>query len=65
MGRHARVDDGRTTLRLDPHLKRRATLYAIRRSLTLTALVEEGLRLVMTQGKDRKGGLARMKGSTS
>jgi len=44
-------------------LKRRATLYAIRRSLTLTALVEEGLRLVMTQGKDRKGGLARMKGT--
>ena len=53
MGRHARVDDGRTTLRLDPHLKRRATLYAIRRSLTLTALVEEGLRLVMAPGKEQ------------
>jgi len=52
MGRHARVDDGRTTLRLDPHLKRRATLYAIRRSLTLTKLVEAGLRLVMAQGKE-------------
>jgi len=53
MGRHARVDDGRTTLRLDPHLKRRATLYAIRRSLTLTKLVEEGLRRVMAHGKEQ------------
>ena len=53
MGRHARVDDGRTTLRLDPQLKRRATLYAIRRNLTLTELVEEGLRLVMAQGKEQ------------
>ena len=53
MGRHARVDDGRTTLRLDPQLKRRATLYAIRRNLTLTALVEAGLRLVMAQGKEQ------------
>jgi len=52
MGRHARVDDGRTTLRLDPRLKRRATLYAIRRSLTLTKVVEDGLRLVMAQGKE-------------
>ncbi len=53
MGRHARVDDGRTTLRLDPHLKRRATLYAIRRSLTLPKLVEEGLRRVMAHGKEQ------------
>ena len=35
---------------LDPKLKERATVWAVRNGTTLTALVEEGLRLVMAKG---------------
>jgi hypothetical protein len=42
----------RTTLRLDSRLLDRARSEARRRNTTITALVEEGLRLVLDAGED-------------
>ena len=39
-----------TTLRLDDELHRRAEMEAARRGITLTQLVEEGLRAQLEQG---------------
>lgn len=44
----------RTTVRLDDRLLERAKREALRRSLTLTALIEEGLRLVMCRPATRR-----------
>jgi hypothetical protein len=49
MGRRA-GGSGKTTLDLDPKLKQRAVLWAIRNGTTLSDMVEEGLRLVMARG---------------
>ena len=49
MGRQA-TKSGKTTLDLDPKLKERAAVWALRNSLTLKEMVEEGLRLVMAKG---------------
>ncbi len=49
MSRHMGPASARTTIRLDESLLDHAKLEAQRRGLTLTALVEEGLRLVMAR----------------
>ena len=49
MGRRATAG-GKTTLDLDPKLKERAAVWAVRNGTTLRAMVEEGLRLVMAKG---------------
>ena len=49
MGRRA-TKGGKTTLVLDPKLKGRAAVWAIRHGLTLREMVEVGLRLVMAKG---------------
>ena len=49
MGRRA-TKSGKTTLDLDPRLKERAAVWAVRNSTTLKEMVEEGLRLVMAKG---------------
>lgn len=41
----------RTTIRLDDAFLARAKKEALRRGKTLTALIEEGLRMVMAQGE--------------
>jgi len=41
---------GKTTLDLDPRLKERAAVWAVRNNATLREMVEEGLRLVMAKG---------------
>ena len=41
----------RTTVRLDPTLAKKAKQLAIRRGTTLTALIEEGLRLVLARSE--------------
>ena len=53
MGRYARAHSGRTTLNIDPKLKARATLYAIRHGLTLSQLIEQGLKLAMREANGR------------
>ncbi len=53
MGRHATTTSSKTTLDLDPKLKRRASLWAMRHGMTLRRMVEEGLRLML---HTRKGG---------
>jgi len=50
MGRPARAASEKTTLILDPKLKQRAAMWALRHDMTLSAMVEEGLRLVMAKG---------------
>ncbi len=50
MGRRPRTTTGKTTLNLDPKLKQRAAVWAIRNGMTLSEMVEEGLRLVMVEG---------------
>ena len=52
MGRYA-ATTSKTTLDLDPKLKRRAVRWALGHGMTLRHMVEEGLRLMM-----RKGGRA-------
>ena len=47
VGRQARLQGGRTTLNLDATLKRRAVLFALRAGVTLTELIEHGLRLAL------------------
>jgi hypothetical protein len=42
----------RTTVRLDDALLERARREASRRGLTLTALIEQGLRLAMRQPRE-------------
>jgi hypothetical protein len=49
MGRRAKATS-KTTLDIDPKLKERAILWAVRHGATLTEMVERGLRLVMAQG---------------
>jgi predicted HicB family RNase H-like nuclease len=49
MGRQA-TKSGKTTLDLDPKLKERAVVWAVRNGTTLKEMVEEGLRLVMVKG---------------
>ena len=49
MGRQA-TKSGKTTLDLDPKLKERAAVWAVRHRTTLKEMVEEGLRLVMANG---------------
>jgi hypothetical protein len=44
----------RTTVRLDDGLLDRAKREAARRGKTLTALIEEGLRLAMIQGQEKQ-----------
>ena len=51
MGRRATTTSGKTTLDLDPKLKERAAVWAMRNGTTLSAMVERGLRLVMAEGK--------------
>jgi len=51
MGRRATIGSGKTTLDLDPKLKERAAIWAMRNGTTLRAMVEEGLRLVMAKGE--------------
>jgi hypothetical protein len=41
---------GKTTLDLDPKLKERAAVWAVRHATTLKEMVEQGLRLVMAKG---------------
>jgi hypothetical protein len=48
MGRRA-TKGGKTTLDLDPKLKERAAVWAVRNGTTLKAMVEEGLRSVMAK----------------
>jgi hypothetical protein len=43
----------RTTVRLDNTLLERARREAVRRNETLTALIEQGLRLVLAQRRPR------------
>jgi len=54
MGRYAKLASGRTTLNIDPALKKRATLFALRHGLTLSALIEHGLKLAMAQKEASK-----------
>ncbi len=49
MSRHMSPAPARTTVRLDEALLDHAKSEAQRRGLTLTALIEEGLRLVMAR----------------
>jgi predicted HicB family RNase H-like nuclease len=49
MGRRA-TTSGKTTVNLDPKLKERAAVWAVRHGTTLTAMVEDGLRWVMAKG---------------
>jgi predicted HicB family RNase H-like nuclease len=49
MGRSP-AKSGKTTLDLDPRLKERAAVWAVRHSTTLKTMVEKGLRLVMAKG---------------
>jgi predicted HicB family RNase H-like nuclease len=49
MGRRA-TTSGKTTLDLEPRLKERAIVWAVRNQRTLKDMVEEGLRLVMAKG---------------
>jgi predicted HicB family RNase H-like nuclease len=49
MGRRAAAG-GKTTLDLDPKLKERAAVWALRHGVTLKEMVEDGLRLVMAKG---------------
>jgi predicted HicB family RNase H-like nuclease len=49
MGRRATASS-KTTLDLDPKLKERAAVWALRNQTTLKEMVEQGLRLVMAQG---------------
>ena len=49
MGRLATTASRKTTLMLDPKLKHAATFYALKHGLTLSALVERGLRLAMKE----------------
>jgi predicted HicB family RNase H-like nuclease len=48
MGRRA-TKSGRMTVDLDPKLKERAAVWAVRNGTTLTAMVEDGLRWVMAK----------------
>jgi predicted HicB family RNase H-like nuclease len=48
MGRRA-AKSGKTTLDLDPRLKERAAVWAVRHGTTLKEMVEEGLRAVMAK----------------
>lgn len=48
MGRRA-TKGGKTTLDLDPKLKERAAVWAVRNGTTLKEMVEEGLRRVMAK----------------
>jgi len=48
MGRRA-AKSGKTTLDLDPKLKERAAVWAVRNGTTLKEMVEEGLRSVMAK----------------
>ena len=48
MGRRA-TKGGRMTVDLDPKLKERAAVWAVRNGTTLTAMVEDGLRWVMAK----------------
>jgi predicted HicB family RNase H-like nuclease len=48
MGRRA-TKGGKTTLDLDPKLKERAAVWAVRNGTTLKEMVEEGLRSVMAK----------------
>jgi predicted HicB family RNase H-like nuclease len=48
MGRMA-TKSGKTTVDLDPKLKERAAVWAVRNGTTLKDMVEEGLRLVMAK----------------
>lgn len=50
MGRRATAASGKTTVTLDPKLKERAAVWALRNGTTLTAMVENGLKLVMAGG---------------
>jgi hypothetical protein len=50
MGRRPATATGKTTLDLDPALKQRAAVWALRNGTTLKEMVEEGLRLVMAKG---------------
>ena len=49
MGRRATAASGKTTLNLDPKLKERAAIWALRHRTTLREMVETGLRLVMAK----------------
>jgi hypothetical protein len=51
MGRRATPTSEKTTLNLDPKLKERAAVWAMRNGMTLGEMVERGLRLVMAEGK--------------
>lgn len=50
MGRPANATSGKTTLDLDPKLKERAAVWALKHGTTLSAMVEDGLRRVMAKG---------------
>jgi hypothetical protein len=53
MGRPGRLTSGRTSLNLDPDLKRRAMFYALRHNLTLTDLIEQALRRYLSGGQTK------------
>jgi len=48
MGRLA-TTSGKTTINLDPKLKERAAVWAVRHGTTLKDMVEQGLRHVMAR----------------
>jgi hypothetical protein len=48
MGRRA-TKSGKTTLDLDPKLKERAVVWAVRNATTLKEMVEAGLQCVMAR----------------
>lgn len=45
----------RTTVRLDDNLLQEAKMEAVRRGETLTALIERGLRMILTKRKEEPG----------
>jgi len=49
MPRLPSTDRSATTIRLDLALKRRASIYALRRGINLSDAIEEGLRLLLAQ----------------
>lgn len=50
MGRPVSGKSSKTTLHIDPALKERAAIWAIKHHRSLSDMVNEGLRLVMAKG---------------
>ena len=50
MGRPPSSATGRVTVDLDPKVKQAAAIYAVTHHVTLTAMIEQGLRAVLARG---------------